>query len=550
MAYIDQVQVGGVTYDLHDSRLENPVFFGGVVPPAGSEPDYLNKWTNLHAAVTSDANAWVQWKIGTRGIIFKDDDQFYFYAVGTTLPSPASAYTKLLDVYPGDLIYFKGDSNPITNQQIEYVPSADNPHKHSIPALSGTAAGAGKHSHSVTAAGTLSSAGGHSHTVNNGLSISGTKGTHSHSYVKATQAETAGAHTHSVTIPTKTVDVTSTAITSGTGAGSITGSFTGSAHNHSFTPAGTLDSKGGHSHTITMASHRHEFTPVGTLSSSGSHSHTFTGTAGTTGEAGSHSHDITMASHRHSVTAAGNLSSNGAHTHSVTYSKATAAGMTSPDGHKAVVEGTVLKFTAITNSYVTGITNTATPVNTDEKGGHSHTFTGTAVNTGYVTTTGTMNAKGAHSHSFTPAGTLNSTGGHTHTFNGTLGNTGYVTSTGTMNSTGSHSHTFTGSAGTTGDKTQGGTVNITVTWPNYTGQGTIASYSVNTNEKGGHTHSLATTSATSGGTDLGLGITGTITLDSAGSHSHTFTGTAVNSSEVANHTHTVTTTASETGTGQ
>lgn len=490
MAYIDQVKIGSTTYEIHDKRLENPVIFGGIVPPAGSTSDYQQKWINLHIAATSDANAWVQWKIGTRGIIFKDDDQFYFYAVGTTLPSPASAYIKLQDVYPGDLVYFKGDSDPIANQEIEYVPSADNPHTHGAGTLS--AATAGAHSHSVTAAGTLSTAGKHSHTVtasgtlssdgshSHTITLSGTTTTHSHSYVKATGVANGGAHTHSVSIPTLAVAVT------GTG-----GSFAGTSVN--------TNEKGGHSHTITMASHRHSFTASGTLDTAGSHSHTFTGTAAT------HNHSVTAAGtldskggHTHTVNKSITLNSGGAHTHGVSYVKLT-----------PTVSGTVLQFTETTvNTEAVSAGGHSHTVNAsitlDSAGSHSHTFTGSSVNVSTVT--------------LTPAGTLNEKGGHSHNFVGTAGNTGYATSTGTMSTAGAHSHSVTAAG--------------TITWPTYSGS--IPAFDVEAASAGSHGHTLNTESATSGGTNLNLSATST----TGGSHSHTFTGTQVNTSEIAAHSHT------------
>ena len=146
---------------------------------------------------------------------------------------------------------------------------------------------------------------------------------------------------------------------------------------------------------------------------------------------------------------------------------------------------------------------------------------------------GTLQAAsaGAHTHSVTAAGTLSTAGKHSHT----------VTASGTLNSAGSHSHTITLS-GTTGTHSHsyvkatgvanGGAHTHSVSIPTLavavTGEGgSFAGTSANTNEKGGHSHTITMASHRHSFTPSG-------TLDAAGSHSHTFTGTA------ATHNHSVT----------
>ena len=431
MAYINQVQVGSTTYDIRDKRLENPVDFAGVITQGTGS---ITSMTLTVGAEETD-----QWKVGSTvnpAWIVETEEGMNTREVKFSASSPGASYKRL---YPGDLVYGYHGATATSYYVWAVVPSADNPHTHSIPALSGSAASNGAHSHSVTASGTLSTAGGHSHTVN--VSASVTSGNnHSHTYTVPTQADSAGGHTHTVTF-SASPEVVSTART-GTDGGSITS--------------------------------------------------TFTGTSANTNEKGGHTHTVTMNSHSHSVTASGTLSTSGSHSHKVTYSKASASGTSIP----AAVSGNTLVFST---SYVTGITNTATEVTSAENGGHSHTFTGSSVNTGWATSTvKSVSTDGAHTHSVTATGTISNT----------------------------------------------------VVWPLYQGIATITAVGATVSTNGAHSHALSGTSAAKNTGTAAVAISVTATLDSAGSHSHTFTGSSVNTSETGAHTHTVSTTASTTGTGQ
>lgn len=340
MAYINQVQVGSTTYDIRDKRLENPLDFQGVVTQVTPATASTLSWG------TGETD---QWKVGSFSSSLAyltpgtTTATVYF---GSTVPSGSTR------VYPGDLIYAYLSSGA-TDPSWEVVPSADNPHTHSIPSLSGTAASVGDHHHT---------------------------------YNVPTQAASAGGHSHTFDLPKLTGDVAVTRNT--TTGGSATSTFTGTKTN--------TDEIGGHTHT-------------------------FTGSAVNTSWA---------------TPAVSSVTTGGAHTHTVTYSKASASGSSVP----ATVSGNTLVFSV---AYVTGITNTATEVTTNEKGGHTHTIT-----------------MSSHSHSVTAAGTLSSAGAH------------------------SHSVTATGS------------ITTTIDWPQYVGTATIQAVSgLTTSAVSGHTHELTGTSA-------------------------------------------------------
>ena len=129
-------------------------------------------------------------------------------------------------------------------------------HTHSIPALSGSTASAGSHTH--TFSGSTASAGAHTH------SYSGTTSSN-------------GSHTHSVLLR-KVLG----------GSGSY--STIGFSDSYSTTGSTSVQSAGAHTHTFSgstgsAGAHTHSYS--GTTSSSGSHSHSLTTNSSTTGSAGS-----------------------------------------------------------------------------------------------------------------------------------------------------------------------------------------------------------------------------------------------------------------------
>ena len=146
-------------------------------------------------------------------------------------------------------------------------------HNHTIPALSGTAASNGAHTHTISAS--SASAGGHTHTANS-------NGAHTHTITSS--CASAGAHTHGMgdrwsdgsgsetaykrsddrkrqTINTSSAGAHTHTITSSCGSAG--------AHTH------TTDSQGSHSHTISASS-----------ASAGAHTHTVSTTANNTGYVG------------------------------------------------------------------------------------------------------------------------------------------------------------------------------------------------------------------------------------------------------------------------
>ena len=191
-----------------------------------------------------------------------------------------------------------------------------------------------------------------------------------------------------------------------TPSGTIKSTFTGSVHSHTFTPSGTIKS------TFTGTSHSHTFTPSGTVKS------TFTGT--------SHSHTFTPSGSISNTTAGGNVIYDGAHKHTL-----------NDPGHKHKIPGYWSSFAGgdynvlheagigslTTNVVTTGITMDSAGSHTHQFLGspHSHTFTGTE-QTIKATQGGTV------SSSFT---------GTEQTVSATQGGTVASTFTGTSSSTGS-----------------------------------------------------------------------------------------------------------------
>lgn len=163
-----------------------------------------------------------------------------------------------------------------------------NSHNHSIPALSGSAASAGTHNHTITSS--SSDAGLHSHTIS---SSSGSAGEHTHT--TSGTAASSGTHKHSVPHNAKTD-------TSGSGVQMI-GYDSSNDTTASYTNRYTA-SAGAHTHSVS-----------GTAASAGSHTHSISSTAA---NAGSHSHTISSSS-----------ANNGAHTHSISTTAST-SGSASP----------------------------------------------------------------------------------------------------------------------------------------------------------------------------------------------------------------------------
>lgn len=386
MSYINKVQVGSTTYDIQDARLENPAVFAGVV---GQSTSTTSSQTLTHGP--TELNIAKQWKVG----------QIQSTVAYATMPSPNDAATSVTvyfsssvpsggtRLYSGDLIY--AFSNGSISHQWEIVPSADNPHVHSIPQLSGSAASNGDHYHTMR---TLNTAGGHSHTVN--VSASVTSGNnHSHTYTTPTQADSAGAHTHNVSIPTKSVDVTSSAQTS-----------TGTAY---FSGApGTTDNGGGQTISVSASNHNHSYSKAksggtayaATASVSGT-TLVFTSVAAvssiaydsaTSGDGGAHTHSITVATHNHGFSPSGSITwPNYKGTVTIAAYNVTAE---SSGAHTHALSGTSTAKNTGTAAVAISVSATL-----DSAGSHSHTFSGDAITTGTA---------GAHTHSVTT--TANTTG--------------------------------------------------------------------------------------------------------------------------------------------
>ena len=160
-------------------------------------------------------------------------------------------------------------------------------HQHTIPALSGSAASNGAHTHNISAS--SGSAGGHSHTAQS-------NGAHTHT------AQSNGAHAHTISsaLPGKVAQsngswnsekigsisgtsnrIAQIGINDGFSYSNAVSSSCGSAgaHTHS------TDSQGAHTHTTdTQGSHTH--TINASSASAGAHTHTISTTASSTGVVG------------------------------------------------------------------------------------------------------------------------------------------------------------------------------------------------------------------------------------------------------------------------
>ena len=228
------------------------------------------------------------------------------------------------------------------------------------------------HTGSVTVSGTAAAAGGHSH------SVAGT-------------SDTASAHTHALTGVTANV----------TGTASGTTANGGVDHTHA---PGTLanDTHTGHLHTGTTdnggVDHTHVQQGTFATDSQGAHTHTTAGvfTNGTASIVSAGGGPIGIFS---TVTS----SSNGAHTHSMTISGSTAGSSAYAHGHT---------FTAASGGAhthaISGATDSASAYL------HTHTFSGTIAGSGGLT--GTADSGGSHSHTVT--GTAAAVADHTHTVSG------------------------------------------------------------------------------------------------------------------------------------
>ena len=229
-------------------------------------------------------------------------------------------------------------------------------------------------------------------------------------YVSAKASGTAGVLRNNSSIGAPTFTGTAATISSSytpTGSITITHNLAVANHNHSFTPAGTINSitPAGSitiTHNLAVANHNHSFTPAGTINSitpagtintvgnilNGAVTATFTGTA---------------SSHQHSYTPAGTI--NNANTPITGNINAIFTGTAQSHKHSYTPAGSINTVTNILSGSVT-----ATFTGTAENHTHSFTPAGT-INTVNTPITGTIGATFAgtqinHSHSYTPAGSI------------------------------------------------------------------------------------------------------------------------------------------------
>lgn len=307
--------------------------------------------------------------------------------------------------------------------------------------------------------------------------------------------------------------------------------------------------------------HNHEvdvspitYTPKGTVSQP-----TFSGTKE------SHSHTAKTATHAHTFSGtAATL------TGSFSGSNTTFTGSHTPEGTVSTVSmtpsGTVTVEKKSGNTTITtdadGYTHFSNTPTADEKGSHTHTFSGSASYTpaGSVTVSSATPTSSAPAN-YTPAGTNSSAGGHTHTGKVSIS----YTPAGTIADSTTHTHSVSGST----KYTPAGTVS---SHSHTIGKGTVAVAASgaiksavltgsldattktltlsNTTTSAGTTTVINSVNASTGastptfsGTEATISIS--TTSGASGTHAHTFSGTAatlqdttLEISTVADHTHT------------
>lgn len=133
-----------------------------------------------------------------------------------------------------------------------------NSHTHSIPALSGSAASAGAHTHTITSS--SSSAGAHTHTTSG---TAASAGNHKHSVPHNADASTGGSKSRMIGYNS-----------SGSTDAKYKNRYSDETGAHTHSVSGTAASAGAHTHTISSSS-----------ASAGAHTHTVTTTANTSGSA-------------------------------------------------------------------------------------------------------------------------------------------------------------------------------------------------------------------------------------------------------------------------
>ena len=387
MAYINQVQVGSTTYDIRDKRLENPVDFAGVITQATTSVTAMT--------LTVGAEETDQWKVGSTvdpAWILETEQGTNTREIKFTASSPGMGYKRL---YPGDLVYGYHGATATSYYVWAAVPSADNPHTHSIPALSGTALSVNSHSHTYSVPTQADSSGAHSHEfalpkLTGSVAVSkntqSTGGATSTFTGTAANTDSQGGHSHTFT---------GTESNTGNGGAQTVTSAAAGGHSHTFTgTAVNSTSDGGHSHTITVTNNKTwipsysnntlvftEQTISATSTAAGSHSHSVTA-SGTIGTVGDHSHSVTVAAHSHSFTPAGTLSSDGSHSHSVTAKGSVSTTITWP---QYVGTATIQAVSGLTTEGVPDHTHGlsgSSAKNTGKAGGHGHDVSTDASRTG------------------------------------------------------------------------------------------------------------------------------------------------------------------------
>ena len=361
-------------------------------------------------------------------------------------------------------------------------------------------------------------------------------------------------------------------------------------HTHNILSSGahghTMQKNGSHAHDVTVPSHSHSIT------SSGAHSHSIssltltpkfsTSTNGTdwtvtdrenknevkinlssnsgnTGSAGGHSHTLqntgahvhTMDSkgeHSHTLQNTGahvhTMDTQGAHSHSITVTPtltlSTSGNADSDDTIVITLQQPPAKTGGVSTTHTHTLQNTGAHVHTmDTQGAHSHTFTYAAIVDGEtlkLAVSSHTESAGAHSHTLENAGshthTMGTSGAHTHTITNTDW-TRYIkiATSGSSDTAGGHSHTLqnTGAHVHTMDK-QGA--------HSHTLQNTGAHvHTMDT--QGAHSH---TTPAISSSEYLKLEVTGSGSIASSGSHTHTTgyeSSHTLTTSSNGSHSHTV-----------
>lgn len=484
MAHIKQVQVGGVTYDIHafqadaasnSAKLEGKTL-QQVVDQAKSEGSFAHFVLAKDAATTPKGVVWTKSGTSITGTLEATSaDKNVLYLVPSTNRSAIS------DVHDEYIVVGAGTTaSPYAWERVG----------HTDIKLKTVSANTGGPSNNNT-----SNAGGATVTTSEFDHGSAT-GSVSLVYKKSADA-------------TGSKGSTATANTNQTGSHSHT--FTGTAATISISASGSAEESGSHNHTVTPSTTSVIGTVSGTTASinaapsatgeAGGHTHSISPSTATiysapaeTGSTGAHTHTVTVDSHSHGadVTVLNGVSASTTSIYQIT-------GV----GTKASGSDVTCATATVTNGVLVISAATATKISSY---GSVATRAAVTVATGVSSTTAAVAAPGAAA---TLTAACSSTGAHTHS----IGRTSKTVVTGitVTGSAGAHTHGITGVAKTV------------VTAVSSTPATVLTAVSLT--EAGAHTHAVSASGSTT--------YTPAGTLNSTGAHSHTYVSLPAHTHSIA-----------------